>query len=158
MRKRYKIKHMLFYQESLTYDEFVAARALMRGMPSISSDKVAFGQWIDRMIEAKVLPNLVSVILKPYEPTILQKLWNRFWAWHAGLKRGDLGSIISTDPVFAGVARDFFLLNVSWLEMWLETPLGSEFHWQEMTPRQILSSLRSYGTSLLAAASSAPKE
>jgi hypothetical protein len=100
-----------------------------------------FKEWIDRLLEKKLLPRLVRIVLKPYEPNPWRKLLNRFYAWKNDVRGAE--DAIASSPEFAGMVRDFFLLNVAWIDWFMNTPLKSDLtpteqDWEEMSPAQML--------------------
>jgi len=157
MRKSYTIRRILFYQEALSYDDFVASWEITRGKwQPVTAEKQSFASWIDGMIKAGTLPQLAQIVLKLDDKTPLHWIWNRFWLWRAKGKNGTFGKVLSLDPIFSSVIRDFFFINVSWIEMWLDTPLGSDLNLKAMTARQVISLVKSFFTAQVAGASKMP--
>jgi hypothetical protein len=144
-RRTYRIRGTLWKQEQLTYDEFETIWKLTRGHFAgldFADPKGGLADWIDRSIEKRILPRIAAVILKPHEPTPLHKLWNRWAARRSGIKPEDLGTVISASPVLGEIVRDFFMLNVGWIDVWLNTQPNFRSNGKgTATPAETLSTL-----------------
>lgn len=153
-RKVYRLRGIFFRQEPLTWDEFVELHKLVKGTGgSLTTDVFELGKWLDKLIDEKLMLKIAGIILKVHEPTPVHKLLNRLAMRRIGYKQGDIGKIITSTPRFADVVRDFFLLNLAWLQTWLNTPMRSSTEIVEMSPAQVLRALTSISFTLAAATS-----
>jgi hypothetical protein len=115
MRKKYSIKRMFFYQDELTYEEDgLAKESLKTFEAAFDSEQKQFGQIIEKIYNSGVVPDLFRIILKPYQPTFVHKLWNAFWARYYHLDRSQIVRTMKNSEI-AAVIGDFFLLNTSWM-------------------------------------------
>lgn len=139
----YRIKGMYWQQECLTYDQWLAIRELLRGKTAtFDIVPASFATWIDAMIAEGILPKMVGIVLKPYEPTPWHRIVNKLMARRHGITRDNLGALITSSPRFANVVRDFFLLNIVWWQSWLGTPMDSgTIQIPKMTPLAIMQAL-----------------
>jgi hypothetical protein len=102
------------------------------------------------MMEQRLLPQIARIVLTPYEPTALHRWWNKRRRKKLGITPEDDVEAILSAPEFAEAVADFFVINVGWLESWLNTPMGSGLDFRrsivKMTPAGAIASLsRSFG-------------
>lgn len=115
MKKTYSIKHTLWYQEELTYEEDGRAKEVLKKLEAaFDGQEKHFGQILETLYDAGVVPDLFKVILKPYQPTPLHALWNRFWARWYHIDRNRIIGVMKNSEI-AAVVADFFLFNTSWM-------------------------------------------
>lgn len=113
--KVYSIHGTLWVQRELTYGEDLQ----LKGVLKVLSDRFAGGNptladVIDTVFDGETVAALVRVILKPYEPTPLHRVYN---ALRARVGRVDRTNIVNAMPnsQLAGVLADFFMLNTKWI-------------------------------------------
>jgi hypothetical protein len=110
--KRYKIAGFPFVQKVLTYPEFEEAVRMSGGFLDDVKGLTGFGAVLDKLISSGVVRDLVKLVIKPYERTILHRLYYRA---KRAITKKDLGSpidLMNIDEV-AEVVRDFFTINTS---------------------------------------------
>jgi hypothetical protein len=111
--KRYSVRHALWYQDELTYSEDLRLRGPIKEISGVlQGGDVSFGDLIEKTIDSGLFPEVLKVILKPYEPTILHRLWNRYWRGRYGTD--EVVSVMRNSEI-AKVIADFFVLNTSWM-------------------------------------------
>jgi hypothetical protein len=110
--KRYKIAGFPFVQKVLTYPEFEEAVRMSGRFLDDVKGMSGFGAVLDKMISSGILPELVKLIIKPYERTVLHKIY--FWLKRRITKK-DLSDPIKLMNIndVAEVVRDFFTINTS---------------------------------------------
>lgn len=155
MKRVYRIGGMRFIQRPLTYRQWELIREVLKGknigITALTPDGV--GDWVDRSMEAKALPRLAAIVLKRYEPTRVHR-----WLNERAFKKQNrpVEEILTDSPVLPTAVADFFVLNVSWWETWLNTPLRSGWLTKSLTPGQATAlSARLFST--LATATSSPQ-
>ena len=124
-KQTYKIRGVRFVQTELNYEEDGKVLDLIRGkLTAFSANQEVLGDLIDRLYQDHVLGKLFQLVLKPYQPTIFHALRNSFFAWK--------NKIDMTDPIrkmgnseIARVTRDFFVLNMRWIESFSSLGNGS---------------------------------
>lgn len=114
--KRYTFHHILFRQEELTFAEDGEVREIFDQIAVLSSPERSIAGLLEAVYMNGIARKIFGIILKPYEPTFLHALWNRFWCWYHGCPR-DGGSIIGAlkNSEVMEVLSDFFVLNTSWM-------------------------------------------
>lgn len=154
-RMVYRIHGMYWQQQALNYGQLVELYKLLKGrFAGFAWTSPQLGAWLDKLIEDDLAPRAVAVVLTPYEPTPLHRAWNRWMAKRNGINTPqDLAKVITLSPRFARVVRDFFFLNVAWLEGWLNMPLRSGTELGNMSPMQIVQSLTRVSMTLAEATS-----
>ncbi len=155
MKRVYKVEGVRFVQRPMTYAKWERLRELTRGkrLGSPEWTPEGIGAWVDRAMEERVLPRLMAeVVLDLYEPTALHR-----WLNDRALARSGktVEAILSGSTELAGVIADFFFLNVSWWQKWLNTPRRSGWLRRGTTPGRMMASLAR--ASLLVAEETSPK-
>lgn len=137
--KIYTLGGRRWVQRPLTLNEWVKVREIFRGTSArLEANQESFAQFFDALMTSGKLNALAEIVLKPYTPTLREKI-------RARLSKVGVGDVVGTSPVLGEVVRDFFFLNVSWVEAWLNMPLNLESPlMREMTLQGILSTLLSF--------------
>jgi hypothetical protein len=112
--KRYIFKHIFYCQHELTYGEDILVKEILGELAETISGDIKFGEAIERLIEKKIPPRLMAIILKPYQPTIIHGLWNAFWLGRYKLTSDEIINKMKNSEVME-VLGDFFLLNTKWM-------------------------------------------
>lgn len=121
MKKRYSIKRTLWFIEELTYEEDGRAKELLKKIEeAFQGEEKTLGVILEKVYDSGVVPDLFTIILKPYQPTFLHALWNAFWARHHHLDRSNIKQLVGVmkNSEIGAVLSDFFLLNTSWISSW----------------------------------------
>lgn len=67
-------------------------------------------QILNRFYQAKVVPQLFSIVLRPYQPTILHRIWNNYWRAKGKIDQANLQSGM-TRVEWGGIVTDFFMVS-----------------------------------------------
>jgi hypothetical protein len=105
----YVIRKTLWYQDELTYAEDGRVKEVVKEVVGPGFGLENFGESVDLLYEKGAIPGLFAVVLKPYEPTILHRLWNK-----AFMPAGGIVPVMKNSEV-AQVLSDFFLFNTRWI-------------------------------------------
>lgn len=139
----YRFRGTYWFQDTLSYDDFRRLWRLMRekkvATKASGLNAEAIGEWVDALVEADVLPEIVEIVLKPYNGTIFHRTVNRWTAWRHGPVR--VRDVIAASPDFANVVRDFFLINIAWLTSWVGMSGRLDGFPKGMSPAQMIAAL-----------------
>lgn len=137
MKKIYNIKHTLWYQGELTVpeDEQIAdvhkyvMDALFDGKTKIGDVVEALYKKQNDESESRI-QRVLRVVLKPYEPTILHRWWNKFWLKHYGIK-----NIYEHIPksIIVKIITDFFFFDLNWIPHLVDSIVSSVSSLQKIT-------------------------
>ena len=111
MKKRYSIKRTLWFIEELTYEEDGRAKELLKKIEeAFQGEEKTLGVILEKVYDSGVVPDLFTIILKPYQPTFLHALWNAFWARHHHLDRSNIKQLVGVmkNSEIGAVLSDFF--------------------------------------------------
>jgi hypothetical protein len=114
-KRVYRVRGTLWMQKELTYGEDLELKGVLKVLSErFSVSKVTLADVIDTVFDGETVATLIRVILKPYEPTPLHRLWNVIAARKSGV---DVKNIVASMPnsQLAGVLADFFMLNTKWI-------------------------------------------
>lgn len=154
--KRYQIKRVRFKQGPLLYNELLEVLKVLKGrFKNFTANAQAFGELLDELETEGTLPKLMRIVLKPDNHRPWWWLTNRFWArFHKVDLRDPIASMNTVE--IARVATDFFLVNLNWIDVWMNSPLDSTLSLHKRTPKEILFGLTSIFTPPLTADSPTP--
>lgn len=120
--KRYRFRGVRFRQLELTYEEDVKLREII---PAAWRSYVAGGQQandlaaiVDRLFEQNVIREVIRIVLKPDEPTLVHRWLNRLRARRSGIDPDDPILRLHNSEI-ARVLADFFTINSSWISAYL---------------------------------------
>lgn len=112
---RYNIRGTLWVQRELTYGEDLELKGVLRVISDrFAGGKATLSDMIDVVFDGETVATLLSVILKPYEPTIVHKAYNAFVARWRGVDRANIVNVMHNSQL-AAVLADFFMLNTRWI-------------------------------------------
>lgn len=124
--KRYTFHHIHLQQEELTFGEDGQIRGILAKIAALTNQNSTVGEILDAIYTAGIAEELFAVILKPREPTPLHMVWNKFWAWKAGVTVcGDSIIAILKNSQIIEVLADFFVLNTTWMQSFTAIASGS---------------------------------
>jgi hypothetical protein len=107
-KRVYVIGRALYYQDELNYAEDGLVKYVLKQVLGDTAAEMTFGETIDRLYDKGAVPGLFKVILKPYAPTFLHRIWNKAFAC------ADVVPTMKNSEI-AAVLSDFFFFNTSWL-------------------------------------------
>jgi hypothetical protein len=107
----YRLQDVTWVQRELTLGEDGAVKSLLKPLDGIFTEK-SIGKFIDRLLDGGVIPALLGIILKRYEPNFLFRLANGKNS--PGEMTPEVCSRLKNSEV-AKVLTDFFILNTRWM-------------------------------------------
>lgn len=149
MKKIYRIKQTLWYQGELTAREDEKVADIHKFvLDALYGGQVMIGDAIDALYSKQAgetvcrLERIVQVALKPYEPTILHRLWNSFWMNRAGMT---LDTVYEHIPksVLVQIVADFFLFDLNWIPKLVDSIISSVSSLQKAVPLADPSTMKS---------------
>jgi hypothetical protein len=144
--KVYRIKRTFWKQDVMEFEDLLKVKELLKGrFKDFKANVQAFGALMDSLFDDVVLENLMAIVLRPYEPTVFHRWWNHYQCRRQGITRDHLIRHM-TLPQIAKVGTDFFLLNLLWIDDWLDSPIDSGFQLNKQTPRQLMLLLSKFFT------------
>jgi hypothetical protein len=122
--KRYRIKRMYWKQEELTYGEFIEVFRLFRGrFETFSSNAEKFGAFVDKMVDDRVMPEFISIALKPDSGNPAKRFINVVLMRRGKVERKNLVEHMVARQI-AEAVKDFFLINLSWIDSFMNSKIG----------------------------------
>jgi hypothetical protein len=149
-RAIYRIKGSYWRQDSLLYGEWLECVALLKGrMSQVREGGLAgVASLLDEMSRDGTLQKLLSIVVKPHEPTRLHRWRNgRALKKHGVTRENFVLHMEAGEVARAGI--DFFRVNLNWISKSLTSPIGLSFMYRKlrMNPMEmLLASLKIYGT------------
>ena len=118
MKKIYSIRHTLWYQRELEFDENEQVAHIKKFINESLASGKEIGEIADLMSVKddegnSMLRTLLTVALHPYHPTPLHRLWNMFWAWYYKIPFVEI-KYKAPDSVLAPFLLCFFFFKNSW--------------------------------------------
>jgi len=116
--KFYKFSGFPFRQSVLTFPEFEQAVQLCGKFIDDVQSLTGFGAVLDKLISSATVPELMKLIIKPHETTIVHRV---YYAIMRIIKKVDPVNPIALMDIdeVAEVLRDFFTINTSSLSSWM---------------------------------------
>lgn len=125
MKKIYNIKRTFWQQEELEWNENSQIKPFLKELETaFAGEDKSFGTIVERIYDTDIVPEILKVILKPYQPNILWYAWNEFWAKRNKVDRTNVAASMKNSEI-AQVLADFFLFNTKWIADLQTSPNGS---------------------------------
>ncbi len=142
MKKIYRIKRTLWYQDELTAPEDEKIADIHRFvLDSLYSGQTKIGETIEGLYAKQEgdalsrLQRIINIVLKPYEPTIIHRWWNKFWMKLAGMTSDTVYEHIPKS-ILVQIVADFFLFDLNWIPNLVNSILASVSSIPKMFPTE----------------------
>lgn len=111
-RHGYVVKGSLWCQDELSYEEDGPAKELLkRSSVILKENDQDILSIIDQLYDANVIPDLLDLVLKPFNPTPLHRLWNLICLARLGRPKKIVSKMRNSE--IGEVIRDFFTDNAA---------------------------------------------
>ena len=138
MKRIYSIKHTLWYQRELEFDENERIAEVKKFISDSLAGEKKIGDIADELFLKDENGNskghlLLEVVLKSYNPTPAHWLWNHCWAWYYGIKLQEI-KYRATDSALAKIIVDFFFFRLYWTTTLTNSIVNSVLSLQKSNP------------------------